>query len=89
MLGVGDQAPGALPDLVRRSLAGYLQVRSLWDEAAVVRAVREWPEARALDSVECLWEPGMVLAARIREALGLPGLSVAQTLPFRDIPKNA
>ena len=26
----------------------------------------------------------MVLAARLREALGLPGMTVAQTLPFRD-----
>jgi hypothetical protein len=50
----------------------------------VVKAVQQWPDARKLDSVECLWEPGMVLAARIREALGLKGLSVAQTLPFRD-----
>ena len=82
--GVGDQHPGALPESVRQRLAGYLHVRSLWDEAAVVEAVRAWPEARRLDKVECLWEPGMVLAARLREALGLPGLNVAQTLPFRD-----
>ena len=84
VFGVGDQHPGALPDDVRRRLSGYLQVRSLWDEAAVVKAVQQWPDARKLDSVECLWEPGMVLAARLREALGLGGLSVAQTLPFRD-----
>jgi hypothetical protein len=82
--GIGDQAPGALPELVQHHLAGYLPVRSLWDEAAVVEAVRSWPEARRLDGVECLWEPGMLLAARLREALGLRGLSVAQTVPFRD-----
>jgi hypothetical protein len=34
--------------------------------------------------VECGWEPYRVLAARIREALGLPGMTVAQTVPFRD-----
>ncbi len=37
-----------------------------------------------IDRVECLWEPGMILAARLREALGLPGMDVAQTMPFRD-----
>jgi len=37
-----------------------------------------------IDRVECLWEPYMMLAARLREELGLPGLTVAQTVPFRD-----
>jgi len=84
VLGVGDQAPGALPDLVRKSLAGYLHVRSLWDEAAVAEELRNWLRGRPLDRIECLWEPGMVLAAQLREALGIPGLDVQQTLPFRD-----
>lgn len=84
VFGVGDQHPGALPESVQRHLSGYLPVRSLWDEAAVVEAVRAWPAARGLDGVECLWEPGMLLAARLREALGLPGLRVAETVPFRD-----
>ena len=29
-----------------------------------------------IDQVECLWEPYMLLAARIREAFGLPGMTV-------------
>ena len=37
-----------------------------------------------IDQVECLWEPYMILAARIREAFGLPGMTVEQTVPFRD-----
>ena len=84
VLGVGDQAPGALPDLVRKSLTGYLHVRSLWDEAAVAGELRNWLRGRVLDRIECLWEPGMVLAAQLREALGIPGLNVEQTIPFRD-----
>src|SRR5690242_21732472 len=36
------------------------------------------------DRVECLWEPYMMLAARLREELGLPGLTAGQTVPFRD-----
>jgi hypothetical protein len=84
VLGVGDQAQAALPDLVRRSLAGYLQVRSLWDAPAVLGELRRWLAGRTLDRVECLWEPGMLLAAELREGLGVGGLSVAQTVPFRD-----
>ena len=82
--GVGDQPEGMLPAAVRRALAGYLRVPSLWDEAAVVEAVREWREPGAPDRVECLWEPGMLLAARLREALGTPGLGVERTIPFRN-----
>ena len=38
-----------------------------------------------IDQVECLWEPYMVLAARIREAFGLPGMTVEQT---RAVPRQ-
>jgi hypothetical protein len=38
----------------------------------------------SIDQVQCLWEPYMILAARIRESFGLPGMTVAQTVPFRD-----
>ncbi len=37
-----------------------------------------------IDQVECLWEPYMILAARIRESFGLPGMTVDETVPFRD-----
>jgi biotin carboxylase len=84
VVGVGDQPAAALPDMARAALADYLQVDSLWDEAAVVKAVRAWPGGQHLDRVECLWEPGMLVAARVREALGLPGLTHGQTVPFRD-----
>ena len=84
VLGLGDQPKEALPREAREHLAAYLQVRSLWDEAAVIDTVRRWSPARGLDRVECLWEPGMTVAARLREALELPGMSVAQTRLFRD-----
>jgi hypothetical protein len=82
--GVGDQAEGMLPAVVRRTLSGYLRVPSLWDEAAVVEAVRAWRDLGTPDRVECLWEPGMLIAARLREALGTPGLGVERTIPFRN-----
>jgi biotin carboxylase len=37
-----------------------------------------------IERVACLWEPLMTVSARIREKLGLPGMTVEETLPFRD-----
>lgn len=82
--GIGDQPAAALPALVKRSLRDYLQVRSLWDSAAVLPEIRRWLGGHTLDRIECLWEPGMLLAAELREGLGVPGMSVAKTIPFRD-----
>ncbi|MCB1007730.1 MAG: ATP-grasp domain-containing protein [Acidobacteria bacterium] len=84
VFGLGDQPEAALPPQVRNALAGYLRVRSLWDEETVVREVRAWLGEGTVDRVECLWEPGMLVAARLREALGAPGLSVERTIPFRN-----
>lgn len=82
--GVGDQTQNALPQLSKRHLSGYLQVPNLFDEADVVRRVRQWVGRRRVDRVEVLGEFWMLLGARLREALHVPGLTVEETLPFRD-----
>ncbi len=87
VFGLGDQPAQALPSEVQEVLTAHLQVRDLWDETAVVDRVRREAAHVGFDQVECLWEPAMVLAARIREALGVPGLTVDQTIPFRDKEK--
>lgn len=84
VIGIGDQPSGALPDVAKDALSDYIQVRNLWDEDSIVAEVREAARRLPLDRVECLWEPGMLLAARLREELDLPGLTVEQTIPFRD-----
>ena len=84
VLGVGDQPESALPAEAGHNLTAYLQVPSLQDEDAVVAAVRRWTSPVRVNKVECLWEPGMLLAARLREELGAEGMSVEETLPFRD-----
>lgn len=81
--GIGDQPAGGLPDVARRALSGYLQVRDLWDERSLLGELQHWRGGR-FDRIECLWEPGMILAARLREALGVPGMTEAETVPFRD-----
>ncbi len=84
VIGLGDQPKEALPEIARSHVALHHQVHSLWNEAAVVREVQRLSRQVRIDRVECLWEPGMILAAKLREALGLPGMNVEQTLPFRD-----
>lgn len=82
--GVGDQPEHDLPKLVRDNIKGYLRVGSLADEKAVVEAVKKWAAHKRIDKVESLWEPGVLIAAQIREALGVPGMSVKQATWFRN-----
>ena len=83
VIGVGDQPPHAVPEAARNALAHYEHV-SLSDEGAVLAALHGLSQHVRIDQVECLWEPYMLLAARIRETFGLPGMTVEQTVPFRD-----
>ena len=81
-------APGhvtELPELARQHLSRYLAVPSLFtDEASAIAAIREWTRGVTIDRVSCLWEPGVELAAAIREALGVPGQSREQARRFRN-----
>ncbi len=84
--GVGEQPAATLPERCRHALAAYLQVGSIMDERRCVDEIVA--EARdkgvRFDRVETLWEPLVMLAARLREALEVPGMNVPQALPFRD-----
>lgn len=82
--GVGDQPEESLPKDVRMCMSGYLRVASLWDEEGVIKAVNRWKGMAVIHRVACLWEPGMLMAARLREALDTPGMTAEETLPFRD-----
>ena len=83
VIGVGDQPLEALPPEARENLAHYEHV-ALADEGAVLRALSGLAEHARIDQVKCLWEPYVVLAARIREHLGIAGMSVEQANWFRD-----
>jgi len=84
VIGVGDQPVASVPAIARDALAHYIPVGSLAAGEAVAATVRELARRVRIDRVECLWEPYMMLAARLRQELDLPGLTVAQTVPFRD-----
>ncbi|MCA0376071.1 MAG: ATP-grasp domain-containing protein [Gemmatimonadetes bacterium] len=92
VLGVANGPAHELPELAKRHLADYLQVPDLFtDTPSAIAQLRRWLGARTLDRVCCLWEPGIEVAAQIREALGVPGQSYEQAIRFRnkDLMKQA
>ena len=84
VIGIGDQPEHDVPSMTRQHLAAYVRVPSLQDEDECVRVATQWARGKHIDRVICLWEPGVLLAARLREALGTPGMTVEECLPFRD-----
>ena len=84
VLGVGDHPESHLPEVAREGLDHYLHLPSIWDETAAYDALRAWRLPVKLDRIVCLWEPGMSLAASLRERFALLGLDRAQTQLFRD-----
>jgi biotin carboxylase len=82
--GLSDVPEPELPQLARENLAGYLRVPNLTDEEAVVRAVVAGLGSHKIERVVCLWEPGVVLAAKLREALGASGMRETQAQTFRN-----
>ena len=85
--GIGSEPVAMLPETARRHLSGYLQVPNLWAEDDVVQRVQRWLGDRRPDRVETLAEYSVVLAAKLREALGVSGLRVEQAIAFRDKEK--
>ena len=84
--GVGDTPRAALPGRVQKHLRDYLQIPSLFDEDSAVRTIVAAARNLRPDRVECLWEPCVVLAAKVRQALGMPGMTPEVAIGFRDKP---
>ena len=82
--GVADTPKDALPPLVKKSLAGYLQVPRIMDEDDVMERVSTWLRGKPMDRVLANWEPLTILAARLRERWSMPGMSVDTVRAFRD-----
>ena len=84
VFGISDVPGGSLPEMTRTHLSGYLQTPMLNQEEAVVAAVTAHWGGMTFDRVICLWEPGVVLAAKLRVALGVAGMSVDDAIAFRN-----
>lgn len=92
VLGVANGPEHELPELARRHLSGYLSIPDLFSSTqSAIRQIRSWLGGKTIDRVCCLWEPGIELAAEIREALEVPGQSFDQAQKFRnkDLMKQA
>jgi hypothetical protein len=86
VIGVGEHPLQSLSQELQDAMAVYIHVKSIMDEDAVIQQVQGELAGTGvtIDKVETLWEPLMLLGARLRETLGVPGMSVEQTVPFRD-----
>lgn len=71
------------PELAAR-LDRYVAVANLLDENATVAAARAIDATARLDRVETIDEPAVVVAARVRAALSLPGLTPEAARRCRD-----
>ncbi|MDX2175460.1 MAG: hypothetical protein SF028_03210 [Candidatus Sumerlaeia bacterium] len=79
-----DVPENQLPGRVLGYLSGYVHVPSLFEEQTIVDAAATWLRGREHERVECLWEPFVLLAARLRERFGIPGTSCDVIRAFRD-----
>lgn len=84
--GVGDMPAAALPSKVKPYLHDYVQVQGLMNEDHALGRLVDVARQIGVDRVETLWEPMVLLAAAVREALGLPGMDRNTALGFRDKP---
>jgi len=82
--GVGDTPREMLPPKVKPYLHDYLQVPRIMDEDDVMERVSTWLRGKTVDRVLSNWEPLVILAAKIREKWGMPGMSVDAVTGFRD-----
>jgi biotin carboxylase len=82
--GVADSPREAIPRQVRPYLTDYLQVPRIMDEDDVLERVTAWIAGKGIDRIVTNWEPLVVLAARLRERHGMPGMSVDTAKGFRD-----
>lgn len=82
--GVADAPRQSLPPELKQHLTDYLQVPRIMDEDDVLKRVLAWTKGKRIDRVLANWEPLTILAARVRETLGMPGMSVDTVRGFRD-----
>ncbi len=82
--GVGDTPREELSAQVKPYLVDYLHVPRIMDEGDVMNRVSDWLRGMHVDRVLTNWEPMVMLAARLRERWGMPGMSVDTVRAFRD-----
>jgi formate-dependent phosphoribosylglycinamide formyltransferase (GAR transformylase) len=82
--GIGEADVRYLPQDLKNWLHGYEQVGSVCSDKAMLEVVRKIQRREWVDRLEATIEAHMFTAARVREACGIPGLSLDQTTVVRD-----
>ncbi len=86
IIGIGERPGESLPGEIRHWLSHYLQVQSVVDEPALLRAVQQVQQKTRVDRLEATVEAHIMAAARVREAANIPGTSVRTAYLCRDKP---
>lgn len=84
VFGVADAPKQSLSPTLKSYMADYLQVPRIMDEDDVMERVTQWLRGRNVDRILCNWEPLQILAARLRDRFGIPGMTEDQVIGFRD-----
>ncbi len=82
--GIADTPRAGLPPALKPYLHDYLQVPRIMDEDDVMERATQWLRGVPVDRVLANWEPLVILAARLRERWGMPGMSADTVRGFRD-----
>ena len=83
--GIGERPPEALGEL-SRWLSDYIRVPSVCHIPSMVKAVKLAQSKSWVDRLEATVEAHVMAAAEVREATGIPGLTVQQAHLCRDKP---
>jgi hypothetical protein len=85
--GIGEASPQHMDSELKSWLHGYEQVPSVCDEQAVLDVVRRVQRREYVDKLESTIEAHILPIAAVREATGIPGLSVKAAILCRDKPQ--
>lgn len=85
--GIGEASPQHMDSELKSWLHGYEQVPSVCDEQAVLDVVRRVQRREYVDRLESTIEAHILPIAAVREASGIPGLSVKAAILCRDKPQ--
>ncbi len=86
VIGIGERPESTLSDELRHWLGEYVQIRSVVDEDALLKAVRYVQGQLWVDRMEATIEAHIMAAAAVREKTGIPGTSTRTAWLCRDKP---
>ena len=86
IIGIGERSQEHLADDVKHWLSHYVQVQSVVHEPSLLKAVQHIQGLVYVDRLEATIEAHIMAAAKVREATGIPGISVQTSYLCRDKP---